>query len=357
MGKNIVICYDGTSNEYKENNTNVVRTFEAIVRDDRQIGFYDPGVGTLSIFGRRFGRLTGIALGLMFGYGIKGNIEDGYEYLMNAFEPGDKVYIFGFSRGAYTARALAGMVHQFGVLQKGSKNLIPYVSKMYFKKDKNKDFPLISRFKATFSNECKIHLIGLWDTVGALGYNLSKRFTNLVLNPDIKFGLHAISIDEKRRPFKVVLWNEETKVPGQAIEQVWFAGVHSEVGGGIPEKDCSLPDLSFAWMMDKSAKGGLLLKDGWNTGLYSKADGDIHDSCTFLPWVLLGLRKKRKIIEGASIHQSVADRINQRSDYHPELPEKYSVVQTENYKNDDLKGIASSKKVRPSSSSTRKKRK
>ncbi|UCC16931.1 MAG: DUF2235 domain-containing protein [Dehalococcoidales bacterium] len=333
MGKNIIICYDGTSNEYRENNTNVVRTFEAIIRDDRQIGFYDPGVGTLSIFGRRFGRLIGIALGLMFGYGIKRNIEDGYEYLMDTFEPGDRVFIFGFSRGAYTARALAGMVHQFGVLQKGSKNLIPYVSKMYFKKDKDKNFPLITGFKTTFSNECKVHLIGLWDTVGALGYNLSKRFTNLVLNPDIKFGFHAISVDEKRRPFKVVLWDEEDKVPGQVIEQAWFPGVHSEVGGGIPEKECLLPDLSFVWMMDKAAKGGLLLRDDWYQGLSSKADGDIHDSCTFFPWVLLGLRKKRKIIEGALVHQSVADRIDQRSDYRTKLPEVYTLVQTENYTN------------------------
>jgi uncharacterized protein (DUF2235 family) len=356
MGKNIVICYDGTSNEYRQNNTNVVRTFEAIVRDNRQIGFYDPGVGTLSIFGRRIGRLIGIALGLMFGYGIKKNIEDGYEYLMDMFEPGDKVFIFGFSRGAYTARALAGMVHQFGVLQKGSKNLIPYVSKMYFRKDKDKDFPLISRFKATFSNDCKIHLIGLWDTVGALGYNLSKQFTNLVLNPDIKFGLHAISIDEKRRPFKVVLWDENKKVPGQVIEQVWFAGVHSEVGGGIPEKDCYLPDLSFAWMMDKAAEGGLILRDEWLKGLNRKVDGDIHDSCTFFPWVLLGLRKKRKIVKEALIHQSVNDRTDQRNDYHLELPEGYSYVSTENYVQIDSKSSPGTRKERSSRTSNRKKR-
>ena len=152
MSKNIVVCYDGTNSEYGTHNTNVVRTFEAIVRDDTQIAFYDPGVGTFSVLGRTLGRKVGIVLGMAFGYGIRQNIEDGYEYLMDRFESGDSVFIFGFSRGAYTARGLAGMIHQFGILQKGSKNLIPHVSKMYFKKDKKKNFSVIKTFKETFSH-------------------------------------------------------------------------------------------------------------------------------------------------------------------------------------------------------------
>ncbi|MFC1958394.1 DUF2235 domain-containing protein [Chloroflexota bacterium] len=333
MSKNIVICYDGTSNEYRKNNTNVVRTFKAIVRDEGQAAFYDPGVGTFSFFGRRLGRFVGIVLGLLFGYGIKQNIEDGYEYLMNVFEPKDKVFIFGFSRGAYTARALAGMIHQFGILQKGSKNLIPYVSKMYFKKDKDKDFEIIDGFKNTFSNECKIHLIGLWDTVGALGPNLSKKFSDLVLNPDIKYGLHAISIDEKRKPFNVVLWDESRKAGDQVIEQVWFAGVHSEVGGGSSKEECSLSDISFAWMMDKAIHGGMKLKNGWQNNLSRDTGVDIHDSCTFVPWVIFGQRKRRKIPDGALIHQSVIDRTEKRTDYSLGLPNDTNGVYTDSYTN------------------------
>ena len=119
MSKNIVICYDGTGNEYGEHNTNVVRTFEAIVRDKKQIGFYDPGVGTISFIGRTLGRKIGTLMGKAFGYGFTENIEDGYEYVMENFVPGDRLFVFGFSRGAFTARCLAGMVCKVGILQKG----------------------------------------------------------------------------------------------------------------------------------------------------------------------------------------------------------------------------------------------
>ncbi|MFC2010364.1 DUF2235 domain-containing protein [Chloroflexota bacterium] len=332
MSKNIVVCYDGTSAEYSKNNTNVVRIFESIVKDDTQAAFYDPGVGTFSFLGRKFGRWLGIVLGLVFGYGIRKNIEDGYEYLMNRFEPGDTVFLFGYSRGAYTARALAGMIHQFGILQKGSKNLIPYVSKMYFKKDGKKDFSVLRGFKETFSNVCEPHFIGLWDTVAALGPNLSKKFPDLKLNSDVKYGFQAVAIDEKRRPYKVVLWDESNKADNQIIEQVWFAGAHSEIGGGCSKGKCSLPKIAFSWMMDKASECGLRLKDSWQGGLNQDAGVDMHDSCS-LPWVVLGLRKKREIPEKAIIHQSVIDRVNKRDDYNPTLPENKSIAITDSYSN------------------------
>jgi uncharacterized protein (DUF2235 family) len=326
MSKNIVVCYDGTNAEYSNHNTNVVRTYEAIERDASQVTFYDPGVGTFSYFGRKLGRLTGTLLGMAFGYGIRENIEDGYEYLMNTYNSEDMVYIFGFSRGAYTARALAGMIHQFGILQKGSKNLIPYVSKMYFKNDKDKDFTVISGFKKTFCHACEPRLIGIWDTVSALGLNLSKRFTNLRLNPDVQFGYHAISIDEKRRPYKVVLWDESSKAKNQVIEQVWFAGVHSEVGGGCTKDNCSLPDISLLWMLEKASECGLRLKANWQKGFKNDFSGKIHESCKLFPWVILGLRKTRRIPEGANIHQSVVDRMKTIDTYKPLLPSNKNVV-------------------------------
>jgi uncharacterized protein (DUF2235 family) len=326
MAKNIIICYDGTNAEYHKCNTNVVKTFQASVRDTSQVAFYDPGVGTFSIFGRRLGKQIGILLGMAFGYGIRENIEDGYEYLMDTYNIGDSIFIFGFSRGAYTARALAGMIHQFGILQKGSRNLIPYVSKMYFKDDKDKDFEVIAGFKKTFCHECKPRFMGLWDTVGALGPNLSKRFTNLKLNPDVKFGFHAVSINERRRPYKVVLWDESAKEKNQVIEQVWFPGFHSEVGGGCTKDDCSLPDIALSWILRNASECGLWLKKDWQIGLKNDAQAKMHDSCRFLPWVVLGLRKARKIPEGAKIHQSVIDRLNKSNDYHPVLPKKKEVV-------------------------------
>lgn len=107
-----VLCCDGTGNEYGPKNTNVVGVFEAIVRDAEQVGFYDPGVGTFSTLGRAPGKWVGRVLGKGFGWGLQQNVEDAYEYLMNHYEAGNRLYLFGFSRRAYTARCLAGMLHK-----------------------------------------------------------------------------------------------------------------------------------------------------------------------------------------------------------------------------------------------------
>ena len=340
MGKNIVVCYDGTNKEHGEYNTNVVKTFEAIVRDDTQVAFYDPGVGTFSYLGRKLGRQLGILMGLAFGYGIRQNIEDGYEYLMNRFQPGDRVFIFGFSRGAYTARALAGMIHYFGILQKGSKNLIPYVSKMYFQmnRKKEKKSRVYAGFKRTFSHVCKPHFIGIWDTVSALGPNLSKKFPDQKLNTDIKYGFHAIAIDERRRPYKVVLWDEPETGDDQIIEQVWFAGAHSDVGGGFAHNESALSDIALAWMLDKASDCGLELRKDWKSrlNLQQNARGKIHHASK-LSWIIFGWPVRRKIPEGTKeaktlIHQSVIDRMRGKDSYKPSLPEHYSVVSTVSYR-------------------------
>ncbi|WP_423906443.1 DUF2235 domain-containing protein [Candidatus Spongiihabitans sp.] len=309
MSKNIVICYDGTGNEYGDNNTNVVKIFEHIVRDKEQIGFYDPGVGTFSSLGRNFGKKVGAVLGKAFGAGLQQNIEDGYEYLMNRFEEGDKVFIFGFSRGAFTARKLAGMLHCFGVLQKGSKNLIPYVSKMYLKRN----FDVCQKFKASFSHECKPHLIGVWDTVASLGYFHGKKFSNQTLNQDIKYAYQAISIDEKRKMFPVSIWDESKKSEQQTIEQVWFSGVHSDVGGYYT--NCGLSDIALAWMMDKAIQQGLRIKENWTNNLQQNCLGTLHNSRARF-WKLW--RKVDRIIPvNAKIHESVFQRQEKDKNYKP----------------------------------------
>ena len=124
--KNIVICCDGTGKEYGRNNSNVVKLYQRLVRDSDQVTFYDPGVGTFSFPGRNLGRQSGIVLGSAFGAGMQINIEDAYRYLMDRYRTGDRVFLFGFSRGAFTVRALAGMPHKCGLLQRGSINLVPH---------------------------------------------------------------------------------------------------------------------------------------------------------------------------------------------------------------------------------------
>ncbi len=331
MGKNIVVCFDGTSNEYDKNNTNVVRTFEAIERDDAQVAFYDPGVGTFSFLGRRFGRRLGVFMGLAFGYGIRQNIEDGYRYLMGTFEDGDKVFLFGFSRGAYTARALAGMIYKLGVLHKGRENLIPYASRLYFKKDKSERDPVIAGFKATFSTPCKPHFMGVWDTVGALWPALGKKFPNFKLNPDIKNAFQAIAIDERRWTYQVIPFDVSDKPDGsQVVEQVWFAGAHSNVGGGCAKRERALSDIGLAWMMDKASGCGLRLEDDWTSRLDQCALGKSHHS--WKHWIMYLWPLRRKMLPGASVHKSVIDRMEGKDDYRPALPKDHSVVVTDSYR-------------------------
>ncbi len=217
MGKNIVLCLDGTGNKLRAGgNTNVVKTFAMLDLSDpeKQVAFYDPGVGTFSASGawtppaRRLSRLMGLA----FGTGVKTNLSEAYNYLIQNYEDGDKVFIFGFSRGAYTARALAGLLASIGLLRRGSENLIPYVIAVYAR-NKNwsdDDWTELHRNAGTFSRKVNgrtglpITYLGLWDTVKAAGFlrwgDMRWLYTRQL--PTVATVRHAVSIDEKRRPYR-----------------------------------------------------------------------------------------------------------------------------------------------------------
>jgi uncharacterized protein (DUF2235 family) len=319
VAKNIVVCCDGTGNEYGEHNTNVVDMYEPIIRNQNQIAYYDPGVGTFSVLGRTLGKKLGIMLGQGFGYGLTENIEDAYLYLMDRYEPGDKLFLFGFSRGAFTVRALAGMLHKVGLLQKGSNNLISYASQIYNTRGNG---PIAEGFKKTYCHECKPYFIGVWDTVGSLGWFYGKQFFDDRLNKDIPNAYHAIAIDEKRQKFPVSLWNETELAEGQTVEQVWFAGVHSDIGGSYQEHDLST--ITLIWMLENAEKHGLLLKEGWRESLVSNPLGAMHESRKGL-WKIWP-PVVRQIPENAKIHRSVITRMQALPEYTPPLPANYVVV-------------------------------
>ena len=319
MSTNIVLCCDGTGNEYGEHNTNVVDMFTPLVRDKNQIAYYDPGIGTFSIFGRVLGKRIGILMGQAFGYGLRENIEDAYGYLMNRFRPGDKLFMFGFSRGAFTVRCLAGMLHKVGLLEKGSTNLIPYASALYNTRGNEST---AEGFKATYCHECKPHFIGVWDTVGSLGLWYGKSFFDARLNPDVANAYHAISIDEKRKKFSVSVWDENHIAPNQKVEQVWFAGVHSNVGGWYAER--GLSNITLIWMLENAQKCGLRLKDGWKERIHPDPLDKLHNSRAGL-W-RMWRPAIRKIPEGAKIHKSVLTRAKEIEDYNLRLPDNYIVV-------------------------------
>jgi len=207
MAKNIVICCDGTDNAYGDNNSNVVKFYQTLLIDEkRQVGYYHAGVGTEGS-PNSTNKLTAalsIVAGLAFGAGLLGNVADAYRYLMDVYEQGDNVYLFGFSRGAYTARAIASVLRMFGLLCPGNDGLIPYVVKMYARRTRKADgmihtFHVAEGFKATFCRPCPLHMVGVWDTVSSVGWIWDPlKLPYTARNPDMANGRHAISIDERR---------------------------------------------------------------------------------------------------------------------------------------------------------------
>jgi uncharacterized protein (DUF2235 family) len=260
MPKNIVICCDGTGNEFAESKSNVVKLYEMLIHDASQVAYYHPGVGTM---GAR-NALTGLSqwwtkvIGLAFGYGISDNIADAYQFLMRKFQPDDTLYVFGFSRGAYTARALCGMLHIIGLLREDNEGLIPYSIRMI--KQKKIDFGVAADFNKTFCRECKPHFVGVWDTVSSVGwvYNVANfPGTKATHNPDLKIVRHAVSIDERRAFFRQNLFGAPHDA-GQDIKEIWFAGVHSDVGGGsYPESESQLSKIALQWIVCQAEAAGL----------------------------------------------------------------------------------------------------
>ena len=318
---NIIICCDGTGNEYGKNNTNVVNMFSLSKRTSSQTTFYDPGVGTGGWEYEEESGFLKAKADLATGHGLQKNVLDAYRYLMSHYKEGDKIFLFGFSRGAFTVRSLGGMLHKCGLLEPGSDNLVEYASKIYNTKGNQS---IASGFKDTFSRSCPVHFIGVWDTVESLIMNAGKKFHDTCLNSEVSFGYQAISIDEKRKDFPICMWNESDSA-GPFIEQVWFAGVHSDVGGWYDER--GLSNITMQWMLQKAKTAGLDVDDALVASMPGDHDDEIHESYSGF-WKFRGSRA-RKIPEGALIHKSVFDRIsNPANKYKPKnLPEDYLVVE------------------------------
>ncbi len=260
--KNIVVCCDGTGNEFGVRNSNVIKLYKMMKCDASQIAYYHPGVGTMGARAAltQIGKWWTKVIGLAFGYGISENVADAYQFLMRTYEPGDQVYLFGFSRGAYTARSLCGMLHAVGLLTRGNEAQIPYAIRLL--KSKPIDFAVTASFKKTFSIECKPHFVGVWDTVSSVGwvYNaVHFPFTTAASNVDFVLVRHAMSIDERRAFFRQNSFLKPRNPQQQDVKEVWFAGVHSDVGGSYPEPESQLSQIALRWMVCEAERAGLLV--------------------------------------------------------------------------------------------------
>lgn len=383
MSKNIVICSDGTGNRGgKTRGTNVWRIFNAVDRHSdslKQITHYDDGVGTQDLLWLRL-------LGGAFGWGLSRNIRSAYAFLAMNYELGDRIFLFGFSRGAYTVRSLAGMISRCGLLKREEvinagrqrKKVLKRILKAYRSaKTVNTSQKQTDTEKAKcvrealeigdlcfHSDPVPIHFIGVWDTVDAVGMpfdeikvvdticrRVCKRrlwgFHDRRLGRHVHHAYQALALDDERRTFHPLIWEHPNTCPEQwrndvgpdpagncvengpkepIIEQVWFAGVHSNVGGGYPKDSMSL--VSLDWMMGKAEACGLRFADGVREEFQRNADvhGRLYDSRAglgaFYRYAPRNLYQKpeNSLPDNQpltpAIHGSVFERIQRGTDYY-----------------------------------------
>ncbi|KAL4899918.1 hypothetical protein BDW74DRAFT_105992 [Aspergillus multicolor] len=271
--KRLIVCCDGTwqdsTDDASEPPSNVTRLSRAlspsaIVEENRvrreipQIVYYQKGVGT-GMGDKYFGGVTGV--------GLSANVRAAYGFLVDNYADGDKIYFFGFSRGAYTARAVAGLVTQWGLLTKRGMDNFPNVYKDFYEKkiagytdEERRELgfrPPLPRFT--------VEVIGVWDTVAFhkpwLGkwYGEQLEFRNTLLSREVKYAYHALALDEERTAYQPTLWHEPDNPDGQEMLQVWFSGVHTDVGGG--GDDPRLSNIALAWMIAQCTKHNQLAFD------------------------------------------------------------------------------------------------
>lgn len=288
----LILCFDGTWNRPDPNphpadriETNVVKFYEAVIDGPTPDGatqtkWYDQGVGT-----NWYDRISGGA----FGAGLDQKIQDGYQWLVQNYpdpDPGNiEVYVLGFSRGAYTARSLVGMIRNVGLLRPANIHRAQDAYSLYRERDDPVDSENALAFRAQYSREIRVIFLGVWDTVGALGIPLQAlqwldsaeyAFHDTALSKIVTNAFHALAIDEHRIDFQATLWTDPPD-PGQMVEQRWFIGAHGNVGGG--DSSHALSDIALAWMTRKAAETGLVLDQAQIPQIApANAAGEIFDS-------------------------------------------------------------------------------
>ena len=263
--KRIAVFCDGTwntpdkSKDGKLCQTNVVKMANALSPKSTdgtvQLLYYDTGIGS-------DGAMTKRVFDGATGSGISGKILQAYRFLITNYEQGDELFLFGFSRGAFTVRSLSGLIRNSGILKAENLNLVQKAYSIYRSRHPRYQPREVEStlFRKTYAVEetTRIKFIGVWDTVGALGNplmlkgfgNKQNQFHDTDLSTRICNAFHALAIDEKRKNFEATLWHQQPGTKEQVLEQVWFPGVHSDVGGGYPE--AGLSDIALQWMLEKA---------------------------------------------------------------------------------------------------------
>ena len=407
--RNVIICCDGTGNEISENISNVLKLYRCLRKTEktqpRQLVFYDPGVGTLARPDpwHKLRQDFNAILGLATGYGLDDNVLAAYSFLVHNYQQGDAIYLFGFSRGAYTVRVLAGLIHKVGLIAPEQVNLAGCGLIAYKQFSSDEAPKLRSKLKSladvataedtlpqsAFDNAAQfaritstrwptIRFVGVWDTVASVIVPRADRFywpsleelAFTIVNPSVQTFRQAISIDERRCMFRLKKWDDpqtykhnrfnDAHAEPQDILQVWFAGVHADIGGGYPERESGLSKYPLLWMIDEATKCGLAVNQATVNQLawgvqrkgspfsYVAPDvrGDLHTSLSGAWWMLEYLPKSAKykewparkvhfgyyipdaeprlIPDGAMIHEFALLRMDAMPSYRPvNLPRQF----------------------------------
>jgi len=301
--RNLIIGCDGTWNDTDESAlTNVAKLLNACTAKN-QVTHYEEGVGTA-----HWEALPGG----IYGKGLDRQILGAYRFLRNRFADADwkreenKVFIFGFSRGAYAARRLAGLVTHCGVPEKTDD--IELAWQLYLKRDAPSADMLKERGRFF---DIPVEMLGVWDTVKT---TTDEDFNDSKLPECVVAGYHAMAIDEKRKFFPVLRWNKNVRV-----NQTWFSGVHSDVGGGYNE--CGLSDIALQLMIDHAYGHGMRFKASAVNNLKKDPCGVLHNSYDGI-WKAFGTQV-RSIAKSATVHVSTKVRVQQLAGYNPtNLPEE-----------------------------------
>jgi len=333
--KRLIACTDGTWDKPGEKihgipvDSNVCLLYDAILEQGedgiRQLKTYDTGVGAdHGIKDKLIGGLTGA--------GIDKKIIDVYTFLVQNYEPGDPIYLFGFSRGAYTARSVAGFIRNCGILKPEFLHLTDQAYSLYRKHSKHTapDSDKMTAFRKNycFENVTRIKFIGVWDTVGSLGipfpwfslYNRRYKFHDVKLSSTIDYAYHALAVDERRRLFRPTLWQLSDNTEHGAttvLEQRWFSGFHANIGGGYTDR--GLSNLTLHWMIGKAKLTGLCFNEDKFKDLAPNPFGALLNSYTAMYWIFGKIWRKVNTLKNSNqfIDESVPERIQKDATYRP----------------------------------------
>jgi uncharacterized protein (DUF2235 family) len=337
MKRRLIVCCDGTWQDLEQKcPTNVVKMTQAIQALDNtkenhihQIIYYDEGIGTPQVNTEIIDALIKIGGGAL-GLGIDHKIQDAYRFLCLNYEPEDEIYLFGFSRGAYTVRCLAGLIYNSGLLHREYIRKVPEAYELYREKQNQENAPNGQNaidFRNQYGQQVPIKALCCWDTVASLGlpdlipfldwdgkFNERYRFFDHTINPTIEKAFHAVAIDEIRKVFDLTPMNPSRS--GQVM-QVWFPGGHGCVGGGC-ESECGLSDGALLWMIEQVKNLGLVLDKTRVEGGINPCYETTFNNTPQWPFNIGGTKLRKVTGSFDGLHESVKQRWKSCPNYRPE---------------------------------------